>query len=232
MAILHVGRRRVRDECSEWISDWIKIHGKNIKTIVFGGFTINEPVTAYNLEDCCKEMNCWEKTLECDTNIQKKMHIELFNIDKYCSHDVKVSFIPPKLIILISPDECNKWINVNLNLSKSTKLVKVIKKLHQWYKSGCFNVSLQYRVDMKIKHAYRQGGVKHDNWIYLIVKALKNVFNLQSNTFDAWPFGDEQDLPQTVCFNDRVSLTLLAPKRCVHLLGIRCVELHVDLIGK
>ena len=107
----------------------------------------------------------------------------------------------------------HQWQNVDLDLSKSQKLMNVVKILYQWYKCGTMmNVGVGFQVpigkqmnyfyqakkndndkntnknkknnDDKILNEKKEKAIKESKWVELIIKAIIHVFEFQVETQD------------------------------------------------
>ena len=89
----------------------------------------------------------------------------------------------------------HQWQNVDLDLSKSQKLINVVQILYQWYKCGTMmNVGVGFQVPIgkdkndidayvdKILYKLREmkaKAIKESKWIKLIIKAIIHVFKFR-----------------------------------------------------
>ena len=125
--------------------------------------------------------------------------------------------------------------NVDLDLSKSTKLMKAFNLLHKWHKNGNVGANVWFRVEHTVSS--KNFDLRSQKWIQLIVKAIKNIFKESkfvasdtNNQLEFYPFKYHSwEIQQNVSLTDRVAIKLCVENQTIFsgvMVMTLCVSIH------
>ena len=127
----------------EWLSRWIQNHGDRLKSVTI---LLQNNVYRYYFTDQ-PEYKCCKMKYLCNNVHSYANFINIMNQQLWGKENNFIKFkVTKPLSIDIQGEAAIKWRHASLDLSKSKKLVSIVRVLRKWYENGNIDIRLNFKV--------------------------------------------------------------------------------------